>query len=268
MGIPLLRGRHLTTADRAETGRVVLINHAFAETLWPGEDPIGRRVIIHYIADEGPDWEVVGVLGDTRHAGIATPPAPQVFVPMTQAEWLFDYISLVVRTHGPAPGLVPRLRSAALAADPGEPLFDVQSMASLPAGDVARERLALRLLGLFAGLALLLAATGVYAVVAYQVTRRTAEIGVRVALGARRVDVLRTVMGEVTATAGVSLAIGLLAALTTTRLLEELLFGVRPVDPATLGAATGILFAATMIAAWVPARRAAGQDPVRALRAE
>ncbi len=268
MGIPLLRGRQLTTADRAETGRVVLINQAFAETLWPGEDPIGRRVIIHYIADDGLDWEVVGVLGDTRHAGIATPAAPQVFVPMTQAEWLFDYMSLVVRTHGPAPGLVPRLRAAALAVDPGEPLFDVQSMASLRAGDVARERLALRLLGLFAGLALLLAATGVYAVVAYQVTRRTAEIGVRVALGARRVDVLRTVMGEVAATAGVSLAIGLLAALTTTRLLDGLLFGVRPIDPATLGAATGILFAATMIAAWVPARRAAGQDPVRALRAE
>ena len=266
MGIPLLRGRDLTDADRAETGRVVLVNRAFAEELWPGEDPIGRRVHIHYIADEGLDWEIVGVVGDTRHAGIATPPDPQVFVPMTQAEWLFDYLSLVVRADAPAPGLVPALRRAANAVDGDEPLFGLQTMAALRAADTGRERLALRLLALFAALALLLAATGVYAVVAYQVTRRTAEIGVRMALGARRTDVVRTVLGEVAGTAGIGLAIGLAGAIAATRLLEGLLFGVRPIDPVTLLAASGLLLAATLLAAWIPARRAAALDPVRALR--
>lgn len=268
MGMRLLRGRDLSSADRAGAPPVVLINRAFAERLWPGEDALGRRVIVHYVADEGVAWEVVGVVEDTRHQGLAAPAQPQFFVPAGQAEFMFGYLTLVIRTHGAPAAVTDAVHEAALEVEPTEPLYDYATMADLRAGAVARERLAASIVGIFAILALVLAATGVYGVVSYQVARRTREIGVRMALGAARGRVLGLVLGEVAATAAIGLILGLLGAIAASRLISGLLFGVKPIDPVTYASVAAILLASALLAAWLPARRAAGIDPVSALRTE
>lgn len=268
MGIRLVRGRDIERADRAGGRPVVLINRAFADILWPGEDAVGRRVKVHYIADGGVEWEVVGLVENTRHAGLANPPEPQVFVPMTQAEWLFDYMTLVVRHEGDEAGVVAGLRDAALSLDPLEPLFELQSIQALRSADVARERLAAAILGFFGLLALILSVVGVYGVVAYQVARRTRELGVRMALGASRSSVLTMVVGETAALAALGLLIGLVVTAAASRSVAGLLHGVPPIDPATYAAGGTLLFTAALLAAALPARHAARLDPIRALRAD
>ena len=268
MGMRLIRGRDLSPADRAGTAPVTLINRAFAERLWPGEDPIGRRIIVHYIADEGIAWQVVGVVEDTRHQGLAVAAEPQFFVPIAQAEFLFSYMTVVVRTLGAPAVVADALNEIAIEIEPTEPLYDYSTMAELRAGAMARERLAAALTGIFAVLALILSATGVYGVVSYQVARRTREIGVRMALGAARGRVLGLVVGEVAATAAIGLMIGLVGAALASRLIAGLLFGVDRFDPLTYAAVALLLMGTALLAAWLPARRAARVDPVRALRTE
>ncbi len=266
LGIPVIHGRDFDAFDRVDGRRVVIINQSFAQQLWPGENPIGRKILIYYINDA--EWEVVGVVGDTRHRALSMAPAAQMFVPMAQAEYLFGYMTLVVRTAGSAPGLVDRLQEAALSLDPAEPLYEFDTMETLLADATARDRLAAAVFGLFAILALVLSAAGIYGVVSYQVAQRTREIGVRMALGASRVRVLQEVVGEAALLAVAGIVIGLAAGAAATRVASSFLHDISARDPLTFAAVAGLLFAIAVFAAYVPAARAAGIAPVEALRRE
>lgn len=272
MDIALLSGRDFTEFDRvAETqdasGRMVmLVNESFARQHWPGEDPIGKRVRLYYVQND--PWEVVGVVGDTRHAGLVAPPRPQVFVPLAQTELLFGYMTIVVRTARGTTGIELQMREAAIALDPTEPLYQVERIETLRATVTSRERMAAVVFGLFALLAIALSAAGIYGVIAYQVTRRTREIGVRMALGAGRARVLRSVVADAAVLALIGIGVGLLAAFALIRFAASLLYGVAPWDPVTFGSVPLLLLGVALAAALVPASRAAGIHPMEALRAE
>ncbi|MBV9880179.1 MAG: ABC transporter permease [Gemmatirosa sp.] len=273
MGMRLRDGRAFDAFDRL-TGdsangagrRVMLVNEAFARLNWPGQRAVGKRVRLYYFRTD--PWEVVGVVGDTRHADLATPPRPQVFVPIDQAELLFGYMTLVARTRPGAKGVISAMRAAAAAIDPSEPLYEVQTIETLRAAATTRDRLTAAVLGAFAGLAVLLAAAGIYGVIAYQVVRRTREIGVRIALGASAARVVRDVVREAAALALVGVGLGTLGALAAARAARGLLFGVSPTDPLTFGAVVALLLGVAVVAALVPASRAARIRPVEALRAD
>jgi putative ABC transport system permease protein len=266
LGTRLLHGRDFNLFDRSDTRPVLLVNESFATRHWPGENPVGKSVFIFYIEDKA--WEVVGVVADTRHSGLAVEPEAQVFVPMAQAELLFGYMTLVVRTPADVPGLVDRLQDAAIAIDPAEPLYDFDSIETLIADATARDRLAALVFGAFAVLAIVLSAAGIYGVVSYQMARRTREIGVRMALGARRVQVLGRVVGEAAALALLGIAMGAVLAGAGTRLVAAFLYGVSAHDPLTYFAVSGLLFTIAIAAALVPAMRASSIHPVQALRSE
>jgi predicted permease len=280
-GIRLGRGRDFdpfdridnerpASADSARPGagghRVMLVNETFARLNWPGEDPLGKKVRLFYVSPE--PWEVVGVVADTRHAELLSAPRPQVFVPVTQAEILFGYLTLVVRTEPGAPSIAASIRAIASALDPSEPLYQIETIEALRAEATMQDRLTALVLSAFAAIALVLAAAGIYGVIAYQVARRTREIGVRIALGASRARVVREVVRDAARIALVGIALGSVAALGMARLARGVLFGVAPTDPLTFVAVSVLLFVVALAAALVPAARAAGIQPVEALRAE
>jgi putative ABC transport system permease protein len=272
MGIPLIAGREFRESDRvSETAepsghRVMLVNESFARQHWPGENPIGKRVRLYYVQQD--PWEVVGVVGDTRHAGLSTPPRAQVFVPLAQVELVFGFMTIVVRTEPGAGGVAQQMRAAAIAQDPNEPFYQVERIETLRANATARDRMAALVFSGFALLAIVLSAAGIYGVIAYQVTRRTREIGVRIALGAGRSRVVRDVVGEAAGLAVAGIVIGVVAALVASRFATSMLFGVAPWDPLTFGSVSLLLIAVAVAAALVPAARAAGIEPMEALRAE
>jgi putative ABC transport system permease protein len=266
LGMRLLRGRDFNEFDRAESTPVMLVTRAFAERHWPGEDPIGKRIQLYYVQDRA--YEVVGMVEDTRHQALAAPPREQMFVTVPQAEVLFGYMSFVVRTRGPAPGIEDRLRDVALALDPTEPIYDVQTLETLRGRATARERLAAIVFGAFALLAVVLSAAGIYGVISYQVARRTREIGVRMALGAARGGVVARVVGEAAGLAALGIGIGLIVALLATRSAEAFLFGISATDPATFAVTSVLLLGIAVVAALLPALRAAAIPPVEALRYE
>jgi predicted permease len=280
MGIALRRGRAFTSFDRMETDTpagnsasgnagghpVMLVNETFARENWPGENPIGKTVQLFYV--RGAPWEVVGVVSDTRHQELAVPPRAQVFVPIEQAELVFGYLTIVARTKPAAPDVTAAMRAAALAVDPSEPLYDIHTIESLRADATARDRSMALALGAFALLAIVLAAAGIYAVIAYQVARRTREIGVRIALGASRARIVRSVVTEATSLAVIGIILGTLGALAGTQLARKMLFGVAPTDPVTFGSVAALLLAVAVAAAAVPAIRAAGISPIEALHSD
>jgi putative ABC transport system permease protein len=266
LGIPLRRGRLITTDDRAEGQPVIVIAESTARTLWPGEDPIGRRVRIGP-ATSGPWRTVVGIVGDVRHADLASPPTLQMYLPQSQVTDSFLVIS--VRTATSDPGAIPaQVRAVIREMDPSVPIYSVASMDALVGKAVAERRFVMQLLGAFASLALLLAGIGLYGVVSYTVAQRTREVGVRVALGATPVDVLRLVLGSGAGTVAVGLAAGIVAASVATGFLDALLFDVGARDPWTLGGSVLTLAAVALAAHVLPARRALRVDPVIALRQE
>jgi putative ABC transport system permease protein len=264
MGIALERGRVFTETDRAGSDPVLLVSKTAARSLFFGEDPIGRRVRVGD-AGSGPWRTVVGVVGDVRHADLATPPAPQMYLPQSQVPDSFPV--LVIRTIAARPDvLAGAIRQAIHDLDPGVPVYGVATMKNLVGRAEAQRRFAMRLLAGFAAVALLLASIGLYGVVSTTIAQRRKEIGIRVALGAAPADVLSLVLRSGASTVGAGLVLGLLCALALTRFLRSLLFEVSVVDPATLIAATATLTLVAFLTHWAPARRALRVDPIRALR--
>jgi putative ABC transport system permease protein len=268
MHIPIVMGRDFSERDTIGQPGVVILNEAAARRYWPGENPIGQTIDMHVgvAGIEQTPRTVVGIVQNVRYNGLDADAGAETYMP--HAQHPVDAVVVALRTHGEARELVGPARAVLRRLDPTVPMAAVATMDELVAESVAPRRFSLILLAAFAGIALLLAATGIYAVLSYIVGRRTREIGVRIAVGAARTDVLRLVVGEGVLLAGIGLALGLAATLAATGLLRGLLYEVRPSDPPTLAFVSGVLLFVALAATYLPARRAAAVDPVAALRAE
>jgi putative ABC transport system permease protein len=263
LGTPLVRGREFTPQDAAGAPRVVIVNEATAQSYWPGEDAVGKRVKYGNVDQFA---EVIGVVRNTKDKGLTADPRPAIYAPLLQ-QYAPD-MTLHVRSAMEAQALFAAMRREVQALDPQLPVYNLKTLAEQKDGSLYPERMAAALLTLFGLLALLLATIGFYGVLSYLVTQRTRELGIRLALGAQRRDVLRLVVGQGLRLTFVGLLLGLAAAIALTRLLEKLLFGVSPTDPFTFAVVALLLAMVALAACWVPARRAAKVDPIMALRHE
>jgi predicted permease len=261
LGFPLVRGRGFTDADRPPAPLVVVVNQAFAREYWPNDDALGKTL---RFGDT--DVPIVGVAGDVRNDGLAAASATAVYVPATT--FFRSTLNVFVRTTGDPLRLAQAAQRAIWEIDPQLPISDVTTLQRVVTDTVARPRFFTLLVGLFGGLALLLAAIGMYGVISYTVRQRTHEIGIRMALGARTTNVLGMVMRDAMALTGTGLVLGLAGALLLTRFLASQLYGVAPTDAATLAAMAAVLCAVALLASWIPARRATRVDPLVALRDE
>lgn len=272
MGIPLLEGRAPTATDTEASPPVVVVNRTLARRFWPGQSAVGRR--IEWIPEDAPPapprWHtVVGVVGDVRSKGLAEDEGPAAYVPYRQRVLPFVRdVSVVVRSASDPGALLPPLRRALLAVDPDLPVYRARTLDAIVSGSVETRRFNAALLQTFALMALALAMIGVYGVLNYTVGQRTREIGVRIALGAPPAAVRRLVLADGLALVGRGLGLGLPLALASSRLLEGMLFAVRPWDPLTLAAVGAALLGAAALACDVPARRATRIDPIGTLRHE
>ena len=264
MGIPVLRGRGLTPEDRAGSAPVVLINETLARLRWPNGDPIGKRLQMG--ASDSPWRTIIGVVGDVRHVDIDAELTPQFYLPDEQWPWAANPFGVAVRTSGDPRTSVAAVRAAIHSVDPDLAIGDVASAEELVATVTADRRLVMRLFEAFAGVALLLAAAGIYGLLSRRVAERRREMGIRTALGASRRRILRIVLRDGGRLALTGVAIGLLGALALGRLLETLLYGLAPEDPATLAATVALLALTAVMACLLPAWRAAQVDPITALR--
>jgi predicted permease len=265
MGIPILQGRDFDDRDDGRGGFVVIVNRGLAQRLWPGQDPIGRRMKVGPVENE-PWLTVVGVVGDVRHAGLDADVGLATFEPHAQRPR--STMRLAVRT-GAAPGpMAPAVVSALRTIEPQLVIDELETMEERIRDSVATRRFRMTLLAAFAAVALLLAGVGVYGVTAYSVAERTREIGIRMALGARPGDVLRLVLSRGAALTGAGLAIGLAGAWALSGFLKKLLFGVNATDPPTLTAVALVLVAVALLACLLPARQAARGAPADVLRHE
>ncbi|HEX6632296.1 MAG TPA: FtsX-like permease family protein, partial [Gemmatimonadaceae bacterium] len=266
MGIRLLEGRALEAADDERGRPVVVVSRSLARGLWPGQSAIGKRLQVGGL--DTPWREVVGVAGDVRHSGLDATVTQQIYVPERQWPWADAVVTLVVRTRGDPAALAPTVQRVARAVDPSQPVMRLRTMEQVVAASTAQRRLALTLFAAFAGVALLLAAFGIYGVLASLVAERGREIGVRTALGATPGDTLRLVMAHGARLAALGLVLGTVGALALGRLLRGLLYGVRPGDPLTLAAVAALLAVVAALACLLPALRAVRVSPMEALRAE
>ena len=263
MRIPLLRGRDFTDRDDLAAPPVVIVNETMARTVWPAEDAVGKRVKV----PQAKDWAtVVGVVGDTKSRTATEPARPQIYIPHYQAPLIFS--SLVARTAVPPLGVAADVRKAIWAVDKDQPMWAVAPLDAIVSRTFGSTRFLASLLGVFAGVALLLAAVGIYGVMSYAVTERTHEIGIRMALGASADRVLREIVGRGLALTAVALVIGVAGGAALGRLARGVLFGVGPNDPATFAIAAGLLTLVSLAACFLPARRASRVDPVVALAEE
>ena len=267
LGIRLLRGRLFTDADQAGTPLVVLISNTAAQRWWPNQDPIGRRVRVPGF-DYGPQpWRmVVGVVEDVKQAALDAPRTMQIYLP--HAQYGNDYLTLVVRTKSDPLSLAPEIRRRAMQLDPDLAVSNIASMDQVLSDSVASRRFSTVILGALAGLGLILAAVGVYGVISYGVSQRTREIGIRVALGAARRDVLSLVVSQGMKILLIGAVSGTLLALLLTPIISGLLFGVSAVDPVAFLGSEVFLALVALLATYIPARRAANVDPLTALRYE
>jgi putative ABC transport system permease protein len=262
MGVRVIKGRAIDDRDRAGAPRVAVINETFARRFYAGQDPIGKRIVVTQGAD---DWrEIVGVVADTKQNGLSEQSPSQVYESFQQQT--FSSVDVIVRTAGDPAALTSSLRAAVHALDPDQPLGRVTTMQQLVDNSVGSQRFSLALFGAFAAVALLLASVGLYGLVAYTVSQRTEEIGVRLALGATPGDVLRLVVRQALVLALAGLSIGLMVAVSTTRLIRSLLFEISPHDPLTFIAVPIVLLVVIVLASLIPARRASRVDPVVAIR--
>jgi putative ABC transport system permease protein len=265
MGIPLIRGRLLSDQDHAQTPFATVISETMARRYWPNEDPVGKRINLGN-PQTAPWRTIVGIVGDIRNEGLNAEPNPQMYVSFAQLPR--QNLSLVVRGAGDPSSLIAGVRSAVAELDRDLPLYNVRTLTEMLSESLARERFSLLLIVIFAGLALVLAGVGIYGVLAYSVTQRTHEIGVRLALGGSRRDVMRLVVGQGMKLVGLGISAGLLAAFALTRLMTGLLYGVTATDPLTFIGVSVLLAGVALLACWIPARRAAKVDPMIALRYE
>lgn len=270
LGVPLVRGRVFDERDEAGRDETVIINETLARRFYPGVDPIGRRFKIG-----GPErpigpnnkWKtVVGVVGDIKYSGLDTPAEPTYYLPYRQSP--FDQQFVVVRTAGDPAALAPSIKQVVASLDKDVPVARLRTMNQLMDASVAPPKFRMLLVSIFAAVGLLLAAIGTYGVLSYIVSDRTRELGLRVALGATSRDVVTLVLREVLALAATGVALGIVGALATTKLIGTLLFGVQPHDAATFATIAAVVAATALVAGYVPARRATRADPMAALRSE
>jgi predicted permease len=271
--IPWLRGRLFGPEDTLTSPHVVLVDNVFVERFLPGADPLGKIINLDFLGRA----EIVGVVGHVKHYGLASDAEAsvrgEIYFPFEQVPDKFMSMSatgttLVVRAHSNPLTIVPAVRQAVMGPWKDQPVFNVQTMEQVISTSIAGSRSRLVLLGTFAGIALLLAAVGIYGVVSYSVGQRAHEMGIRMALGARRRDVLRLVVGQGFRLALIGVLIGIIGALGITRFLSNFIYGVRPSDPLTFVAVSIILCSTALIASFIPARRATKVDPMVALRYE
>lgn len=266
VGVPLVRGRFFTMDDGPSSPRTAIINATMAQRFWPNTEPIGQRFKFSFQQHGDPWITVVGVVGDMRRDGLTKEPVSQVFLPLAQDP--ARGMDLLVRTAADPRSFVAAVRSAIRSVDKTAPVFDVGTLEDELRDQNAPRRFQAQLLGLFAMLALVLATVGVYGVSAYSTRQRTHEIGIRIALGARRRDVFRLVLRQGFQLTLAALAIGLALSLTLTRLLRSELFGVATTDPLTFASVALVLSIVALTACYIPARRATKVDPMLALRYE
>jgi len=265
MGIPIVRGRAFTAADSRDAPGVAIVSEAFARTAWPNEDPIGKRFQAGNATRTGP-VTVVGVVGGVRHVTLDAAPGPEMYRPLAQAP--MSMVTVVMRTAGDPLAIASLARQTIRDIDPDVPISDLRSVDQVLSASVARPRLVMSLLLVFAGVGVVLGAVGVYGVIAYAVGERRREIGVRIALGAEPRTVAGSVVLHGLRYAAIGVALGLAGAFAATRAMQTLLFGVTPTDPLTFGALSAFLIAVAALASYVPARSAARTDPMVALRSE
>ena len=267
MKIPLIRGRWFTPADGPGAPKVVLVSEGAARKFWPGEDPIGKPIALGQPGFGARDGvQIAGIVGEVRYRRMDELPRPDVYISHLQS----PQTSLVIfaRTSGDPLALAPAVRREVSALNKNLPVYDIKSMRDRIGEATSRARFSATLLGVFASIALVLAALGIYGVMSYAVNQRTREIGIRLALGAQPGDVLGPVVGRGLILTVIGIAIGLVAALASTRVLTTLLYEVKPSDPATYAVIAVVLGAVALLASYIPARRATRVDPLTALRAE
>jgi putative ABC transport system permease protein len=266
MRIPLLRGRFFSEQDSESHPKVAIISETLAQRYFPNQDPIGRQMKFGFPPNNNVSREIVGVVGDVRDVALSLKPGPMMYVPFVQAPlWGGE---VVVRTSLSTSSAAAGIRQAVHSIDKNLPVTDIEFLAEALGQSISRERFRTFLLGSFSGIALILAAVGIFGVISYFASQRTREIGIRMALGAQRGDVLRLILGQGTKLALVGLGVGLGAAFLLTRLMARLLYGVSATDPLTFGAVAIVLLGVALTACYIPARRAMSTDPIVALRYE
>lgn len=269
LGVPLLRGRFFDSRDGENAPPVAIVNEKAARDFWPNRNPIGKRLKLGRLDSNNPWLQVVGITGNVKHAGLNEPARDGIYRPYLQARSTLQWQRfLVIRTDGDPLRILKKLRQIAASIDPEEPLNHVITMTEMVRRETAQGRVQTTLLGALAALALLMASVGIYGVMAYLVTQRTQEIGIRIALGAQRMQILAIVLKRGLALTSIGAIVGICAACGLTRLMNSLLFGVSPTDIGVLICVTGLLVSAATLACLVPAQRAASIDPIEALRAE
>ncbi len=271
LGIPRVRGRYFDRTDGAKTPAVVIINNTMARRFWPGEDPVGKRMKAGF---DGSQWcTIVGIVGDVKHTGLDAATNAEMYyhylqIPPELMGFVEGTMTLVLRTRADPNSMAAAARGEVHKLDADLAVFNVKSMEDLVGGSISQPRFRTLLLGVFAGVALILAATGLYGVIAYAVTQRTNELGVRMALGAQRNDVLKMVVGEGALLAAIGIGIGLVWAFPLMRIISRLLFGVNANDPLTFAATSSVILLVALAASYLPALRAIKVDPLVALRHE
>jgi putative ABC transport system permease protein len=262
--IPLISGREFTTYDDDSAPRVVIVNEAFARRFFGKEDPVGRRIGLG-----GPPptpYSIIGVVRNTRHLPLTIEPSAELYTSYLQEP--ADFMRLIVRSTSDPASLASAVRARVQEVDRNQAVHDVATMEQRFSTAVAPQRFSALVMAIFAGMAVVLAAVGVYGVMAYSVSRRTHEIGIRIALGAQQRDVMKLILGRGLSLVVFGISVGIAGALALTRFLTSLLYGIKPRDPMTFIAVSVVLIGVALIASYIPARRAVTIDPMRALRHE